>query len=142
MRNQVRTGITAYKWMSLQMNYSTLFVGMDVHKETFTLCCYDMEHDKVFHTQKVESDYMLVLKYLNAVRSSVGQDVQFVCGYEAGCIEYTLYRQLTRYGVNCVILAPTTMMKTAGKKTIKTDMETTRPAWMRRPFPLALPLRA
>ena len=74
------------------MNYSTLFVGMDVHKETFTLCCYDMEHDKVFHTQKVESDYMLVLKYLNAVRSSVGQDVQFVCGYEAGCIEYTLYR--------------------------------------------------
>ena len=103
------------------MNYSTLFVGMDVHKETFTLCCYDMEHDKVFHTQKVESDYMLVLKYLNAVRSSVGQDVQFVCGYEAGCIEYTLYRQLTRYGVNCVILAPTTMMKTAGKKTIKTD---------------------
>ena len=66
------------------MNYSTLFVGMDVHKETFTLCCYDMEDDKVFHTQKVESDYMLVLKYLNAVRSSVGQDVQFLCGYEAG----------------------------------------------------------
>ena len=24
------------------MYYNTLFVGMDVHKETFTLCCYDM----------------------------------------------------------------------------------------------------
>ena len=29
------------------MQYNTLFVGMDVHKESFTLCCYDMSRDKV-----------------------------------------------------------------------------------------------
>ena len=22
------------------MNYNTVYVGMDVHKETFSLCCY------------------------------------------------------------------------------------------------------
>ena len=25
------------------MNYSTVYVGMDVHKETFSLCCYTNE---------------------------------------------------------------------------------------------------
>lgn len=29
------------------MYYTTLFVGMDVHKENFTVCCYDMIQDKI-----------------------------------------------------------------------------------------------
>ena len=103
------------------MYYNTLFVGMDVHKETFSLCCYDMQQDKVFFAQKMEADYQQVLNYLNAVQKAIGDDVQFVCGYEAGCLGFTLYHQLTRYGVNCVILAPTTMSKPAGKKKVKTD---------------------
>ena len=102
------------------MKYNTLYVGMDVHKESFTLCCYDMEEDRIFFTQKVEADYKQILKYLNAVRSAVGNDVEFLCGYEAGCLGFTLYHQLTRYEVNCVILAPTTMAKTTNKK-VKTD---------------------
>lgn len=103
------------------MHYNTLFVGMDVHKESFTLCCYDFSQDKVFYTQKMESDYMQILKYLDAVQSVVGGDVQFICGYEAGCLGFALYHQLTQHGVKCIILAPTTMMKAAGKKTLKTD---------------------
>ena len=103
------------------MYYNTLFVGMDVHKETFSLCCYDLQQDRIFHAQKMEADYNQVLNYLNAVRKAIGDDVQFVCGYEAGCLGFTLYHQLTRYGVNCIILAPTTMSKPAGKKKVKTD---------------------
>ena len=102
------------------MKYNTLYVGMDVHKESFTLCCYDMDEDRIFYTQKIEADYKQILKYLNAVRSTVGNDVEFLCGYEAGCLGFSLYHQLTRYEVNCVILAPTTMVKTTNKK-IKTD---------------------
>ena len=93
------------------MKYNTLYVGMDVHKETFTLCCYDMEEDRIYFTQKVEADYKQVLKYLNAVRSAVGNDTEILCGYEAGCLGFTLYHQLTHFKVNCVILAPTTMVK-------------------------------
>lgn len=103
------------------MYNNTLYVGMDVHKETFSLCCYDMQQDRIFHAQKMEADYNQVLNYLNAVQKAIGDDVQFVCGYEAGCLGFTLYHQLTRYGVNCVILAPTTMSKPAGKKKVKTD---------------------
>ena len=102
------------------MKYNTLYVGMDVHKESFTLCCYDMDGDRIFYTQKVEADYRQILKYLNAVRSAIGNDVEFLCGYEAGCLGFTLYHQLTRCEVNCVILAPTTMVKTTNKK-VKTD---------------------
>ncbi len=28
------------------MNYSTVYVGMDVHKESFSLCCYTNEKEK------------------------------------------------------------------------------------------------
>ena len=108
------------------MYNNTLYVGMDVHKETFSLCCYDMQQDKVFFAQKMEADYKQVLNYLNAVQKAIGDDVQFVCGYEAGCLGFTLYHQLTRYGVNCVILAPTTMSKPAGKKKSKPISEMQR----------------
>ena len=39
------TGITAYKRRS-QMNNTTVYVGMDVHKESFTLCAYTLEEEK------------------------------------------------------------------------------------------------
>ena len=42
------------------------------------------------------------------------------CGYEAGCLGYTLYHQLTGAGIKCVILAPTTMLSQQGQR-IKTD---------------------
>ena len=35
-------------------------------------------------------------------------DIQ--CGYEVGCLGYSLYNQLTVTGVKCVILVPTTML--------------------------------
>lgn len=103
------------------MNYSTVYVGMDVHKENFSLCCYTNEKEKAEYTQKVEGHYSKVLNYLEAMRFHYGKDVLFICGYEAGCLGFTLYRDLTAHNVKCVILAPTTMAVPAGKKRIKTD---------------------
>lgn len=50
----------------------------------------------------------------------VGDDCSIECGYEAGCLGYSLYNQLTASGIKCVILAPTTMLTQQGKR-IKTD---------------------
>ena len=55
------------------------------------------------------------------MRSFYGENVQFVCGYEAGCLGYTLYHQLSSHNIKCIILAPTTMLKESGKKRTKTD---------------------
>ena len=87
----------------------------------FTLCCYDMSRDKVSYTQKTDADYTRVLQYLQTVRKAMGGDVQFVCGYEAGCLGYTLYHQLTKSRVQCELLAPSTMMQAGGRKRVKTD---------------------
>ena len=103
------------------MNYSTVYVGMDVHKETFSLCCYTNEKEQAEYPQKVDGHYSKVLNYLEAMRFHYGDDAVFICGYEAGCLGFTLYHQLTSHNVKCVILAPTTMPKPAGKKKVKTD---------------------
>lgn len=103
------------------MNYNTVYVGMDVHKESFTLCSFTIEEDKASHIQKTSSDYRQVLKYLEFLRNIYGDDACFICGYEAGCLGFTLYHQLTNHNVKCVILAPTTMMEQRGRRKIKTD---------------------
>lgn len=103
------------------MNYSTVYVGMDVHKETFFLCCYTNEKEEAEYPQKVAAHYSKVLNYLEAMRFHYGDDVLFICGYEAGCLGFTLYHELTSHGVKCVVLAPSTMLYPAGKKKIKTD---------------------
>lgn len=97
-----------------------IYVGMDVHKESFTLCCYCISTDKIEYRQTVSADYKLVLKYLERVRKQFKGNVSFVCGYEAGCLGYSLYHQLTDHAVECKILAPTTMGIT-NTNHVKTD---------------------
>ena len=91
------------------MHYSTVYVGMDVHKETFSLCCYTNEKEQAEYPQKVDAHYSKVLNYIEAMRFHYGDDVLFICGYEAGCLGFTLYHELTTHNVKCVIMAPTTM---------------------------------
>lgn len=103
------------------MNDSTVCAGMDVHKETFSLCCYTNEKEKAEYPQKVDGHYSKVINYIDAMRFHYGDDALFLCGYEAGCLGFTLYHQLTDHGVKCVILAPSTMSQPKGKKKVKTD---------------------
>jgi len=103
------------------MDYSTVYVGMDVHKENFSLCCYTNEKEQVEYPEKVVGHYSKVISYIEAMRFHYGDDVLFICGYEAGCLGFTLYHQLTAHNVKCVILAPTTMLQQRGKKRVKTD---------------------
>ena len=102
---------------------SIIYVGMDVHKESYTLCCYSFDEDKLYYQQKIAPDYKQVLRYLEQVRKQYSNEAEFVCGYEAGCLGYTLYHQLTEHGIKCIILAPTTMaiMNTNRVKTDKKD---------------------
>ena len=98
---------------------SILYVGMDVHTTNYTLCCYSFENDQVFAVAQMDPDYRNIIKYLDRVRANY-DDVHFLCGYEAGCLGYSLFHNLVDQGVDCVILAPSTMATTK-KKGIKTD---------------------
>ena len=60
--------------------------------------------------------------FIEELKLKLGLDNEYdiVCGYEAGCLGYSLYNQLTAAGVKCVILAPTIMLTQQGKR-VKTD---------------------
>ncbi|KXT84931.1 Mobile element protein [Streptococcus sp. DD11] len=36
-------------------HFTTLFIGMDVHKESFSLCCYDRMANQFKHEAKIKS---------------------------------------------------------------------------------------
>ena len=97
---------------------------MDVHTTNFTLCALEVEiggEDRVITNIKVDPDYRNVLKFIDNLKEKVGKSARFICGYEAGCLGYTLQRQLTAAKVECRIIAPTTMKVEKGGKRIKTD---------------------
>lgn len=106
---------------------SIVFVGMDVHTTGITLCCLQpnlFEEDVFFGHMEVKTSAVEVKRYLDRIqeryREETGGELRFICGYEAGCMGYALYHDLTRLGVDCVILAPTSMPKFPAKS-IKTD---------------------
>ena len=98
---------------------SIIYVGMDVHSTSFTLSCYSLSTQETFATLRIESTAKAVKKYLDGIRLARNEECTFVCGYEAGCLGYTLFHQLTAMDIKCVIMAPTSIMRKAQE--IKTD---------------------
>ncbi|MCM1343213.1 MAG: IS110 family transposase [Muribaculaceae bacterium] len=80
------------------------------------------EEDRVFATVKVTPGYKNILMFIENLKMKLGMDNKYgiQCGYEAGCLGYSLYDQLTAAGVKCVVLAPTTMLTQQGVR-VKTD---------------------
>ena len=70
---------------------SIIYVGMDVHTTNFTFCCYTADSDRGFAVAQTEPDYRQVIKYMERVQKQRGEECKFVCGYEAGCLGYSLY---------------------------------------------------
>ncbi len=102
-----------------------LKIGMDVHSKTFNLCAIEpsvSNKEKIIATDKVPASSQSVLQFIERLKNKLGpQDTYTIeCGYEAGCLGYSLQRALAAAHVDCTILAPTTMFTTPGKR-VKTD---------------------
>ena len=69
----------------------------------------------------VKATTKAVVKYLEAVKKKHHEEVSFACGYEAGPTGYGLCRDLQKAGFACVVMAPTTMANSEGKRQVKTD---------------------
>lgn len=96
-----------------------IYVGMDVHKDSYSLCCYDPRSDRYLYEHKMKSTTANVIKYLENVKKQLG-DVMFVCGYEAGPTGFGLCRELLRKDISCVVMAPTSLKRSANYK-VKND---------------------
>ena len=100
---------------------TTVYIGMDVHQTNFTLSSLVEGEEEPRNVQTIPADHLLVVKYINNLRKHYPEGTEFICGYEAGCLGYSLYHDLTNCGVVCVILAPSTMAIEGGNRRIKTD---------------------
>ena len=105
-------------------------IAMDVHSTNYTLCAMEPiigVEDRILGEAQVAPDYKEVIFFIESLKVKLGlyHNYSIECGYEAGCLGYTLYHQLTDAGIKCVILAPTTMLTQQGKR-VKTDKRDAR----------------
>lgn len=84
---------------------SIIYIGMDVHKKTYSLCALLKETGEIIGETKIPADVSLIIKFIeNAKKSVDSDDVQIKTGYEAGCLGYSLYWQLAEKVLNVIFL--------------------------------------
>ena len=100
-------------------------IGMDVHTTNYTLCIFEPSLDgnaKIHQISDVKPDVKFIVDVINKFKEKHQNDeLDITCGYEAGCLGYSLYHELEDKGIKCVILAPTTMKVEKGGKKLKND---------------------
>ena len=99
---------------------SITYVGLDVHTTNCTAAYYRFETDNAFAVAELKPQADEIVKYLARVKKNFGEDCEFLCGYEAGCLGYSLYHELTAKGIKCIIMVPSTFESVPANK-IKTD---------------------
>lgn len=101
---------------------SIVYVGMDVPKNSFNLCAIDSLTGEILGESRIASDIDLVEKFVKNVKAKASDsNAEILTGYEAGCLGYSLYKQLESRNIKCDISAPSTMQKSAKEKLRKND---------------------
>src|SRR2546427_13069288 len=97
---------------------STLFLGMDVHKETMAVAYVAQEYGAevlylgTMGTRQCDIDHL--------VRKMQSKAKHLIFVYEAGPCGYWLYRYLTTKGYDCWVVAPSLIPKKSGDR-VKTN---------------------
>jgi len=95
---------------------STVFVGMDVHKESIDITLAEVGGE-VRRLGAIGGDRVSLLKTVRKLRSR-GQELVFV--YEAGPCGFWIYREISSLGLGCMVVSPSLIPRRAGDH-VKTD---------------------
>ena len=91
------------------MKDNITYVGLDVHKNSIDVALADSEKTgEVRHYGTIDGDLGSLEKLIRKLVSQ-GRELRFV--YEAGPCGYEIYRHLTRQGFQCVVVAPSMILK-------------------------------
>jgi len=94
---------------------TTRFVGLDVHAATITVAIAEPSGE-IREMGTIPNDPEAIRKLMRRLGE---REALRVC-YEAGPCGYTLYWQLTRLGISCIVVAPTLVPVKPGDR-VKTD---------------------
>jgi transposase len=92
------------------------YIGLDVHRATIAVAIAEEEGSPSSYGATA-NDPAAVRKLM---RQLGGKDVELRVAYEAGPTGYALHRQLTKLGVDCMVVAPSLIPVRPGDK-VKTD---------------------
>jgi transposase len=95
---------------------STVYVGLDVHKESITIA-YAIDAGEVEAMGKIGTTSIEIDRLCKRLQSKA-RHVRVV--YEAGPCGYGLYRRLIKQGFDCMVCAPSLIPKKPGER-VKTD---------------------
>ena len=98
---------------------SVIYVGMDVHQDSFSLCALASSSGEIIRETRCSADVKNVVKFINHLPEN--ESNQVTLGYEAGIWGYSLHNRLVELGYDCVILAPSTMYSNAKHQMVKND---------------------
>src|SRR2546426_2693821 len=97
---------------------STLFIGMDVHKDSIAVAYVAQDHGaEVMYLGAIGTRQCDIDQLIRKMQSKA-KHLIFV--YEAGPCGYWLYRYLTKKGYDCWVVAPSVIPKKPGDR-VKTD---------------------
>jgi transposase len=104
------------------------YVGLDVHKDSIQMAVLDNQKKEPVLAKGLPNRVTKIVKEL----AEYQEKGEIQIAYEAGCLGYSLYRELKEFGYDCRVIPPSTVFH-GGDGQVKTDYrDAVDIAWMLR----------
>jgi hypothetical protein len=87
------------------------YVGLDVHKDSIQMAVLDSRKKGPIMAKGLPNRAIRIMKELAGYQEKGRVQI----AYEAGCLGYTLYRELTEFGFDCRVIPPNTVFSRWGR---------------------------